>query len=109
MVTVAVDRETSLLNLPAGVLAQVKARLTFENPAYQEAERRGFSTWNIPREICGSRMDGGALVIPRGATRQVLGIIRAAGLAYRIEDRRRTLAPVDFTFKGKLRDFQVRR
>jgi superfamily II DNA or RNA helicase len=35
-----------------------------------------------------------------------VGIVKAAGLAYRIEDHRRTLAPVDFTFHGQLKDFQ---
>jgi len=92
--------------LPSSVLRQIKDRLTFANPAYQEAERRGFSTWNIPQQIQGYRQDGDTLIIPRGATRQVLGIIRASGLAYRVDDHRRTLAPVDFSFCGELRDFQ---
>ena len=75
---------------------QIKDRLTFPNPAYQEAEKRGFSTWNIPQEIRGYQVDGDRLIIPRGFTRQLVGILRGAGVQYRIEDRRRTLAPVDF-------------
>lgn len=108
MVILNIDRQTHLAHLSAGVLARIMGQLTFANPAHAEAERRGFFTGNLPMEIKGYRMDGeSTLVIPRGATRQVVEIIRAAGLAYRVEDRRRTLAPVDFTFKGELRDFQV--
>jgi superfamily II DNA or RNA helicase len=93
-------------HLPRGVLAQIHSRLTFSNPAHQEAERRGFSTWNIPKEIRGYRVDGDQSIVPRGFSRQLLGILHQAGVQYRIEDHRRTLPPVDFDFRGKLRDFQ---
>jgi len=92
--------------LSASILNQIKRRLTFSNPAHAEAERRGFYTGNIPREIKGYRMDGGALIIPRGFTRQLAGILRGAGVQYRIEDRRRVLPEVDFNFQGELHDFQ---
>jgi hypothetical protein len=106
VITAEVGLETRLHSLPGPVAVRVKGRLTFGNPAYLEAERRWFYTGNIPREIRGYRREGDALVIPRGFTRQVLGILKLTGLPYRIEDRRRTLAPVDFQFQGKLRDFQ---
>ena len=92
--------------LPAAVLGRTKSRLTFPNPAYQEAERRGYWTGNIPKEIIGYQVDGDRLIIPRGFTRQLIGMLGGAGVQYRVEDRRRTLAPVDFTFRGELLDFQ---
>ena len=106
---IKIDNQTHLAPLteiPSAVLNRIRARLTFPNPAYLEAEKRGFWTGNLEREIKGYWMGGGALVIPRGATRQVVEIIQAAGLAYRVEDHRRTLGPVDFDFNGTLRDFQ---
>jgi hypothetical protein len=106
MVTIRINNQTFLFHLPAGVLARIRERLTFANLAHQEAERLGFYTGNIPREIRGWRETEGGLLVPRGFTRQLLGIIRAAGVRYNIEDRRRTLAPVEFTFRGELRDFQ---
>jgi superfamily II DNA or RNA helicase len=92
--------------LPGDVLAQIKGRLSFANPAYLDAERRGFYTGAMDQEIMGYRQSGDSLITPRGFARQLVDILKAAGLAYRVEDRRRTLAPVDFTFKGELRDFQ---
>jgi superfamily II DNA or RNA helicase len=92
--------------LPGNVAARIRDRLTFPNPQWEENEKRNFSNWQTPAEIKGYRMDGDALVIPRGATRQVLQIIKAAGLPYRLEDHRRTLPGVDFTFHGQLKGFQ---
>jgi superfamily II DNA or RNA helicase len=96
-----------LTQIPGPLTDRIKGRLTFANPAYLENDRKGFSNWNTPPEIKSYWQEGNALVMPRGFTRQLLGIIRAAGLAYRVEDRRRTLDPVDFDFRGELRDFQV--
>lgn len=95
-----------LSRLPGAVADRVKDRLTFPNPAHQEAEKRGFYTGNIPREIKGYRIEGDRLVIPRGFTRQLIGILKNAGVQYRIEDRRRTLPEVEFQFLGELRDYQ---
>jgi hypothetical protein len=107
-VTLKIDTQAHLIgHLPGAVVDRIKARLTFPNPAYLEAEKRGFSTWNIPQEIQGYRVEADALIIPRGFIRQLVGILRGAAVQYRIEDRRRTLAEVDFQFHGELRDFQV--
>jgi superfamily II DNA or RNA helicase len=95
-----------LAHIPARVLAQVKDRLSFANPAYLENERKGFSNWDTPQEIRGWQETEGGLIVPRGATRQVIQILRNAGMQFKLDDRRRALTPVDFTFHGRLKDFQ---
>ena len=93
----------SLSHLPAGVVGQIQDRLTFLNPAHQEAERRGFYTGNISRQIRGYRLNDGRdrLVIPRGFTAQLVAILRGAGIPVSPRgDQRLTLPPVDFTFTG---------
>jgi superfamily II DNA or RNA helicase len=110
MITLRIDNQTHLYplsNLPGSVLASIRGRLTFPNPAFLEAEKRGFWTGNMDREIHGYQVEGDTLIIPRGFTRQMLEILHRAGVKYEIDDRRRTLPEVDFTFKGELRDFQV--
>jgi superfamily II DNA or RNA helicase len=96
-----------LSQTPPGVVSQVKERLSFPNPAFLEAERLGFSTWNISPEIRGYRMVGDAMIVPRGFAAQLVAILRRAGVEYRLADWRRTLPPVDFTFQGELHDFQA--
>jgi len=76
------------------------------NPAFLEAEHRDFSTWNIPKEIRGYRLEEERLIAPRGFGRQLVGILQGAGVRFEIEDKRRTLPEVDFTFHGHLHDFQ---
>ncbi len=95
-----------LSRLPGGVADRVKARLSFPNPAHQEAERRGYWTGNIPKEIIGYQVDGDRLIIPRGFTRQLIEILKNGDVQYHLEDRGRTLPTVDFTFRGELLDFQ---
>jgi superfamily II DNA or RNA helicase len=92
--------------IPRDVVAQIRGRLTFPNPRFLENAKRGFSNWNIPQEIQGYQVEGDRLIIPRGFTAQLVGILRGAAVQYHIEDRRRTLAPVDFIFQGELLDFQ---
>jgi len=92
--------------IPGRVATTIKNRLTFPNQAYLDAEKRGFSTWNIPKEIKGYSLDGDVLTMPRGFTRQLLGVLNYFNVPYQIDDRRRTLPEVDFQFIGQLKDFQ---
>jgi len=110
MITLKVDNQAHLYpesQLPGYVLNQIKDRLTFANPAFEKAEKQGRYTGNIPQEIRGYRLEGDNLLLPRGFTAQLVEIIRAAGLAYRVEDHRRVLPEVNITFLGDLHDFQV--
>jgi superfamily II DNA or RNA helicase len=47
------------------------------------------------------------LWIPRGYLRQLILLCRRMGVDHRIEDRRRSLPPVEFAFSGELRAFQT--
>jgi superfamily II DNA or RNA helicase len=67
--------------------------------------------WNrgVPKELrFYYRLRGGGLVIPRGFIRQLITTCRRLDIDYMVEDRRRSLPPVDFAFNGQLRPFQHR-
>jgi hypothetical protein len=71
---VTVDNQTRLFPLsalPGGVVSRLKARLIFANPAFLEAERRGYWTGDLDREICCYDLDADTLILPRGFTRQL--------------------------------------
>jgi superfamily II DNA or RNA helicase len=109
MITFRIDNQAHLYpakKLPGAVLKQIMDRLTFPNPAFIEAEKRGRWSGHLDREIKGYSLDGDVLTMARGFTRQLLGILHAAGVQYQLDDRRRTLREVDFTFCGELRDYQ---
>ncbi len=92
--------------LPRHVLTRLSDRFTFDNPAYFDAKKRGRSTRGMSRFITGYEMAGDAITLPRGAIRQVLVMMKREGLDYHINDHRRTMPPVEFSFQGELRDFQ---
>ncbi|MGD8677190.1 MAG: DEAD/DEAH box helicase, partial [Desulfobacterales bacterium] len=48
----------------------------------------------------------GGLEIPRGFIRQLITTCRRLDIDYTVEDRRRSLPPVDYAFSGQLRPFQ---
>lgn len=50
--------------------------LTFDNPAFQQAERMGFWTGNIPREIRLYTIDSDRLLLPFGCYRQFLPFLQ---------------------------------
>jgi superfamily II DNA or RNA helicase len=89
------------------VTREIRERLTFTNPAWEEKVKRGFSTWNTPKELCYLWHSGSTLAMPRGFIRQVLHILKDYDVPYQLEDKRRALPPVDFSFQGELRDYQV--
>jgi superfamily II DNA or RNA helicase len=107
MITMTVDSHVKLPYRELGRVAEtIRTRLTFPNPSFAEAERAGRWTGNIPEEVTGVWGKDGVLYMPRGAARQVVGILKAAGVQFRVEDRRRLLPPVNIEFRGKLKDFQ---
>ncbi|MFP3869236.1 MAG: DEAD/DEAH box helicase [Desulfobacteraceae bacterium] len=109
MLTITVDNRISLEvnQLPGFVVERIKERLTFDNPQWLENEKRGFSNWDTPQVFRYWRQEGDRLIMPRGLARQAIGILRGAGIPYQIDDRRRVLPEVDFTFTGQLKDFQA--
>ncbi len=81
--------------------------LEFPNPKWLENDRMGRWNRGVPRVLkFYDKVGPDGLWIPRGYLRQLILLCRRMGVDYRIEDRRRSLAPVDFSFRGQLRPFQ---
>lgn len=63
-ITVSNCTSFSASDLPTGMLEQVMARLTFQNPTFGENEKRGYSNWNIPQFIRCYELTGDRLTCP---------------------------------------------
>lgn len=83
-------------------------KLTMTNPAYDDAVKMGRWTGNLPKtlEFYREEMDG--LTIPRGCLDLIRTLAKTHGEEITVADFRRTLPEVEFTFTGKLRDFQAK-
>ncbi|MBI5591677.1 MAG: DEAD/DEAH box helicase [Deltaproteobacteria bacterium] len=103
---IQIDNNASITNCSPGTLVEIRRRLTFDNPAFIEKQKRGFSTWDTDRLIqCFDFIPGG-LSFPRGFAGQAYRIARQNGESLHIDDQRRSLPEVYFTFGGKLKPFQ---
>ena len=103
---ISIANKVLIQEAPKTFLSSVKDHLTFDNPKWIENSKRGF--WNgdtTKRLECFEQTDSD-LLIPRGYIQHLLKLARTQGIRYILQDRRRTLPEVNFTFHGELRPFQ---
>ena len=104
---ITLSNDLHLTNVPPGIAGTLTEQLKFLNPKWLENERMG--RWNkgtskILRFY--RKTPNGGLKIPRGYIRQLILLCRSMDVPYEIDDRRRSLAEVDFSFTGTLKPFQ---
>ena len=105
--TITITNNLRLKNVPPDLLATLTEKLEIVNPKWLENERMGRWNRGTPQVLrFFDKVGSSGLWIPRGFMRQLILLCRKSGLKYEIDDRRRCLDPVDFSFKGKLRPFQ---
>ncbi len=103
---IAVTAQTKVLECPSFLRELLRQRLTFENPSYVEAEKMGRSTRHLQPYLKYFIEIGNTIITPRGVTRWVIEHAKKHGIRYELIDNRRSLEPVEFTFNGRLRDYQ---
>ena len=101
-----IKNEITLSDFPRNLGTELMARLSFENPAFIEAKKMNRWVGRIPRYLKFFELIDGTLTIPRGFIRELLALCRERKISYSIEDDRRVLPAVDFTFQGQLKPFQ---
>lgn len=92
-----------LQNIPKSLERKIRACLTFENPKYLENLKHGYSNWKTKKVLKFYEKKASGLILPRGFIEQLKTQCR---IDDRIDDQRRILPKIDFTFHGKLRPFQ---
>jgi superfamily II DNA or RNA helicase len=96
-----------LQGVPPQLRQALVEKFEFPNPKWLENERMGRWNRGTPRVLkFYAKAGADGLWIPRGYLRQLVLMCRRMGIEHRIDDRRRSLPPVDFTFRGELRPFQ---
>ena len=104
---IVLSRHLRLRDIPQEIYEIVVERLTLANPKYLENARMGRWNRGVPKTLkLFHRLPKGGLVLPRGYLRQLILLCRRHGARYDLEDKRRTLPPVDLKFTGELKPFQ---
>jgi len=96
-----------MTQMPAELYSKVVENLQFTNPKWIENERMGRWNRGVPKILKFYRRSGAAgLIVPRGLARGLMLAARRINESVQIEDQRRKLPEVEFTFSGDLRPFQ---
>lgn len=95
-----------LTEYPDAFGLEIIEKLTLPNPAYLDAQKMRRWTGNLSPVLEYYHEVAGGLSIPRGCLDLIRHLAAKHGHKIIITDRRRTMPEVDFTFTGKLRDFQ---
>ncbi len=96
-----------LSNVPPKLMAILTERLEFPNPKWIENAR--MNRWNrgTPKTLkFYDKIRGNGLWIPRGYMRQLILLCRRHQINYQVEDKRRILKKINFSFTGRLKPFQ---
>jgi len=105
--TITISNNLQLINVPPELMAILTEKLEILNPKWLENDRMGRWNRGTPQVLrFYDKVGDTGLWIPRGFMRQLILLCRKGGIKYEIDDRRRRLAPVNFSFKGQLRPFQ---
>lgn len=104
---ITIDHSLKLNHAPAILLDQLSQRLQMINPKWLENERMGRWNRGTKKNLRYYRRFGkSGIVIPRGFARQLFLLLKRDNLPYHIDDRRRLMPEVDFSFTGALKPFQ---
>jgi len=103
---IVVRNKVIIQGAPATFRRSLKEKLTFSNPAYDQAKKYGRSTWRIEKEIRCYERAGTDLIILRGFIGHLLRLAGQMNVRFRIIDQTRMMPEVPLTFAGDLRDYQ---
>jgi len=105
--TITIKENLRLKNVSPELMETLVKKLEFRNPKWLENERMGRWNRGTPRLLkFYDKVGAGGLWIPRGYIRHLIDICRRQGVKFRIDDQRRTMPAVDFSFRGRLKPFQ---
>jgi superfamily II DNA or RNA helicase len=104
---ITIDSSLKVKFAPDDLLQMLTERFQMLNPKWEENERMG--RWNHgTKKILRfyRRLGKNGMAIPRGYARQLIHLLKQAHLPYCINDQRRLLPEMDFSFNGTLKSFQ---
>ena len=105
---IELSKNLKLSDIPEPIKAELIRKLTIPNPKYLENARMGRWNRNVPKMLRFFQRYKETLWIPRGYLRQLIIMCRQYRISYQMEDHRRKLPPVNFSFQGELKSFQKR-
>ena len=105
--TITIKENLQLKDVPPELLSALIEKLQFVNPKWVENHRMGRWNRGTPKVLkFYDKVGRSGLWIPRGYIRHLINACRRRDIAFRIDDQRRRLKAVNFSFSGRLKPFQ---
>jgi superfamily II DNA or RNA helicase len=105
--TITIKENLQLQNVPPQLMELLVEKLQFINPKWLENERMGRWNRSTPKLLkYYDKVGRTGLWIPRGYIRHLINMCRRQGVKFQIDDQRRKVKPVEFSFRGRLKPFQ---
>lgn len=104
---ITIKENLQLKNLSPELMELLVEKLQFINPKWLENERMGRWNRGTPKLLkYYDKVGRTGLWIPRGYIRHLINMCRRQDIKFQIDDQRRKVKPVGFTFRGRLKPFQ---
>jgi superfamily II DNA or RNA helicase len=103
---IKISRSLTLTNVPEPLARKIRNTFTIDNPAWLDNEKMGRWNGKTYRYLAYCESHGDTISVPRGALGLILWFCKELNIPYQIEDSRRILPQVDFTFNGILKKYQ---
>ncbi len=105
--TITIKENLQLRNVPPHLIKTLVEKLQFVNPKWLENDRMGRWNRGTPKILkYYDKVGPNGLWIPRGYIRHLINACHRQGFKFRLDDQRRRLKAVNFTFTGRLKPFQ---
>jgi len=101
---IRIDNHLTVIDCP--FTDELQTRLSFQNPKWLENNRMNRWQGDTPKLLRCYEDTAEGMIIPRGFCRQLINLARKNGETFTIDDKRRTLPPVQFEFDATLRGYQ---
>ena len=108
-IKIIISNNLRLSGVPSGFCRVLMESLSFVNPKWLENQRMGRWNRNTPKELrFYDKVGSDGLWIPRGFIRHLVRFCRKHQLPFEIDDQRRELPPIEFSFAARLKPLQKR-
>ncbi len=105
---ITIDHSLKLNHTPVMLLEMLVAQFQMVNPKWMENQRMGRWNRGTKKTLRFYRRFGkNGIILPRGYARQLLLLLKREKLSYRLNDQRRLMPEVSFSFNGTLKSFQA--
>lgn len=104
---IKVSNEIFLYDVPSQISDWIKKNLVVDNPDYIKKQRLAKWTGNTPRKLYLYKVDGNMIIVPVGALKDILALVRFYKIEMEVSEDLAHNATIDYGADVKLYEYQL--